>query len=141
MDSYSIKEQIMKIATKFILLLFLGLFVSVSLMAQKPADLAGTWVGPATVESEGDPNELTLVLELEEGKLKGHMTGQYGTLNEAPLSDIEFIESVFKFSVKVVGPGGEELTVVFEMNVDGDSMKGKLEIPDMGLAGAWEASR
>lgn len=129
----------MKIATKIILLLFLGLSVSVNLMAQKPADLVGTWIGLSTVESEAEPNELTLVLKLEEGELNGHMTGQYGVLNAATLSDIKLSEGVFKFSVKAVGPGGEEIAIVFEMKVDGDSMKGKLEVPDMGLAGTWEA--
>jgi hypothetical protein len=27
------------------------------------------------------------------------------------------------------------------MKVEGDSMKGKLDIPDMGLAGTWEAEK
>jgi hypothetical protein len=131
----------MKIATKIILLLFLGLYLSVNLMAQKPADLVGTWIGLSTIESEPEPNELTLVLKLEEGELNGHMTGQYGVLNAAPLSEIKLSEGVFKFSVKAIGPGGGELAVVFEMKVEGDSMKGKLDIPDMGISGTWEASR
>jgi hypothetical protein len=140
-DLYSKKELLMKIATKIILVLFLGLFVSVNLMAQKPADLAGTWIGPATAESEAEPNELTLILMLEEGKLGGHMTGQYGVLNEAALYDITLSDGIFKFSVKAYGPSGEELPVSFEMKVDGDSMKGTLDIPDMGISGTWEATK
>jgi hypothetical protein len=131
----------MKIAAKMIFVLILGLCVSVNLMAQKPADLVGTWIGPATAESEAEPNELTLILALEEGKLSGTMSGQYGVLNEASLYDISLSEGVFKFSVKAIGPSGEELAINFEMKIDGDSMKGTLEIPDMGIGGAWEATK
>ena len=131
----------MKIVIKTILLLMVGLIVSFSLLAQKPADLVGTWEGPATLESEAEPNELTLVLVLEEGELKGHMTGQYGTLNEAALLEIELGDGIFKFTVNALGPDGGELAIDFEMKVEGNSMKGSLDIPDMGLAGTWEADK
>ena len=92
---------------------------------------------------EVDPNELTLVMELAEGKLKGHITGQYGTLTESPLTDIALEGSVFSFQVMAAGPGGGELAVTFKMEVDikNGSMKGTLEIPDMGMTGTWEASK
>jgi hypothetical protein len=131
----------MKIVIKSVLLMIVGLIVAFNLFAQKPADLVGTWIGPATLETEGDPNELTLVLKLEEGKLNGHLSGQYGTLNEAALMDIELSEGVFKFAVNAIGPNSGELRVVFEMKVEGDSMKGRLEIPDMGVSGTWEAEK
>ena len=62
-----------------------------------------------------------------------------GTLNEAALTDVELSEDVFKFTVSAIGPNGEELAVVFELKIEGNSMKGRLDIPDMGMAGAWEA--
>ena len=40
-----------------------------------------------------------------------------------------------------VGPGGQEMTLIFKMNVDGDSMEGTLEIADMGMNGTWEATK
>ena len=133
----------MNINTRFAFILVLALCVCGHLAAQKPADMKGTWVGEATLDSEAEPNELTLVMEQAEGKLKGHMTGQYGTLNESPLSDINLEGSVFSFSVNAMGPSGEELAVTFKMEVDikKGSMKGTLEIPDMGLTGTWEASK
>jgi len=131
----------MKIAFKVILLLMVGLILSFNLFGQKPEDLAGTWIGPATLESEGDPNELTLVLELVDGELKGHMTGQYGTLNQAVLLDIELGDGVFKFKVFAIGPGGGEIALDFEMKVEGKTMKGTLNIPDMGVGGTWEADK
>jgi len=113
--------------------------VGICLTAQKPADLVGTWVGEATIPDMG-PNELTLVLDLKDGKLAGHMTGQYGTLNEAPLSEITLEKDVFSFSAMAEGANGE-VAVKFKMKISGDSMQGDLEIPDMGMAGSWVATK
>lgn len=131
----------MKIKTRLAFILVLGLFMSLNLLAQKPADLVGTWAGSATLEGMGDPNELTLVLKLEEGKLAGHMSDQFETMVESPISEVELGEGVFKFSTFAMGPGGENLTLIFKMKVDGDSMSGILEVPDMGINGEWEATK
>lgn len=130
----------MKIKTRLALFLVLGLCVSVSLIAQKPADLVGTWIGMGTLEGMGD-NELTLVLEMKEGKLSGHMTDQYESMSEAPIREIKLEEGVFSFSVVAMGQGGQEFPCTFKMKVDGDSMKGELNIPAMGMSGTWEATR
>lgn len=131
----------MKITTRLGFILALGLLATLSLAAQKPADLKGTWIGPATLEGMDDSNDFTLVLELKEGKLAGHMTDQYGTMNESSIDEIKLEEGVFSFSVKGMGPGGQEITLILKMNVEGDSMKGTLEIADMGMNGAWEATK
>lgn len=130
----------MKINTRLALFLALGLCVSISLIAQKPADLVGTWIGIGTLEGMGD-NELTLVLELKEGKLAGHMTDQFESLSESPISEIKLEEGVFSFSVFAMGPEGQEFSCAFKMKVDGDSMEGELDIPAMGMSGTWEATR
>jgi len=117
-------------------LLFL---VGICLMAQKPADLVGTWVGDANLDGM-DPNELTLVLTLKDGKLAGQMTGQYGTLNEAPMSEVTLEKDIFSFSVMAEGPQGE-VAIKFKMKVSGGSMEGELDIPDMGMTGTWEANK
>ena len=131
----------MKIGTRFALILALGLCASVNLLAQKPSELVGTWVGDATLEGMGEPNEFTLVLELKEGELSGHLTDQYGSMSEAPISEIKLEDGVFSFSVVAIGPSGQELKLILKMNVDGDSMKGTLEVPDMGMSGTWEAAK
>jgi hypothetical protein len=131
----------MKMRTKLALVGVLGLFLSLSLTAQKPADLVGTWVGLATLEGMGDPNELTLVLDLKDGELVGHMSDQYETMIEAPISEIKLGEGEFNFSVVAMGPGGQDLTLIFKMKMDVDSMKGTLEVPDMSLNGKWEATK
>jgi hypothetical protein len=131
----------MHFKTKPVLVLMLGICAAITLTAQKPADLVGTWAGMATLEGMDEPNELTLVMELEDGKLKGHMTDQYGTMSEAPLSEIKLEEGVFSFSLFATGPDGQELEMLLKMNIDGDSMEGKLEVPDWGMNGTWEATK
>ncbi len=126
--------------TKWILVLALMVLTTFSLSAQKPADLVGTWEGEGTLEGEVDPNVLTLVLKLEEGELSGHMSDQFGSLIETPIEDVHLEEGTFSFSV-YVDMGGEQFLMTLTMKVDGDSMEGKLEIPDMGMVGAWEATK
>lgn len=131
----------MKVTTRFSLILALGLFVALPLAAQKPADMVGTWVGPATLEGMSSSNDFTLILEMQDGKLKGQISDQYGSLNDAPIEEITLEGKMFGFSVKAVGPQGQEAKMVLKMEIDGDSMKGTLEIPDMGMNGAWEATK
>jgi hypothetical protein len=131
----------MKLKTRLVLILVMGVCLAVNLMAQKPADMVGTWVGPATLEGMAESDEFTLVLELKEGKLAGHLTDQFGTVSETPIDKIKLGEGEFSFSVVGMSPGGQEITMVLKMKVDGDSMKGTLEIPDMGMNGAWEAAK
>lgn len=112
-----------------------------SLYAQKPADLVGTWSGQATLVGVEQPNELTLILELKEGKLAGTMSDQYGTINQFPISDVILEKGVLKFSSPVAGPGGQQTTIKYRMDVSGNTMKGDIEIPEMGMTGAWEAAK
>lgn len=131
----------MKKSSRMLLVLAVGLFVALSLFAQKPADMVGTWIGAATLEGMGDPNELTLVLELKDGKLVGHMSDQFETMTESPISDVDLGDGTFEFSTYAIGPGGGNLTLIFKMKIDGDSMSGVLEVPDMGVNGEWEAAK
>jgi len=126
--------------TKWTLVLALMVLTSFILSAQKPADMVGTWEGEGTLEGESDPNVLTLVLKLEEGELVGHMSDQYETMAEAPIEEVNFEEGTFGFAV-YADMGGNPMLIKFIMKVDGDSMEGKLEIPVMGAAGTWEATK
>lgn len=130
----------MKINVQLTLLFAMVMIATISLSAQKPEDLVGTWVGTATLEGEPEPNELNLVLELQDGKLVGNMTDQYGSMNETPAEEISLEEGVLRFSIQVEVPSGT-FKVEFKMTVSGDSMEGELTIPDMGLTGKWEATR
>ena len=130
----------MKRSLKLTSLAVLMMFAGLSILAQKPADMVGTWTGLATLEGEAEPNELTLVLKLEDGKLTGHMTDQYGAFNENPIEEVILEDGFFNFTIKAEAPQGT-LTIKFAMTVEGDSMDGTLEIEEMGAAGTWEATK
>jgi hypothetical protein len=116
------------------------LWMSVILAAQQPADLVGTWSGEATLAGEDEPNTLTLVLEMKDGKLAGHMTDQFGVV-DAAAKDIVLEQGAFNFTVPVVFPQGGQGNIVFKMKVEGDLMKGVLEIPEMNAKGTWQATK
>jgi len=131
----------MRLAKKAAAAATMILWVSMILAAQQPpADLAGTWSGEATLEGMDEPNTLTLVLGLKEGKLAGHMTDQYGAI-DGDIKDVVFEQGAFNFSVPLTPPQGGQGTVIFKMKVNGDAMNGGIEIPEMGAKGAWAASK
>ena len=126
--------------TKWTLVIALLVLTSFSLSAQEPADMVGTWEGEGTLEGEPDANVLTLVLKLEDGELSGHMTDQLGSMVEAPIDEVNLEDGTFSFTV-YAGIGSGQFLSKLSMKVDGDSMEGKLEIPDMSMTGAWEATK
>lgn len=126
--------------TKWTLVLALMVLTTFSLSAQKPADLVGTWEGEGTLEGIPNSNVLTLVLKLEDGELVGHMTDQYGSMAEAPIDEVRLGEGSFSFTVGV-DMGSGQVLMTLSMKVEGDSMEGKIEIPDEGMAGTWEATK
>lgn len=130
----------MKRSLKLTSLAVLMVFAGLSIMAQKPADMVGSWTGLATLEGESEPNELTLVLKLEDGKLTGHISDQYGAFNENPIEEVALEKDSFNFTVKAEAPQGT-MTIKFTMTVEGESMEGTLEIEEMGAAGTWEATK
>ena len=130
----------MKTFTRLVAMVGLVLLGTGSLSAQKPAAMVGTWVGPGTLQGEDGVNELTLVLELKEKKLAGHMSDQFGTMNQAPLSEIILEKGLFNFTASTTGPNGAALAIKFKMTVAGEKMTGTIEIPDMSMSGTWEAT-
>ena len=130
----------MRSAKKIIVTLAAVALLGLAANAQKPADLVGTWSGQATLEELEAPNVLTLVLELKEGKLEGGMVDEYGTINDK-IRDIVLEKDAFNFTVSVVGPSGEQATIVFKMKIADKAMKGTIELPEMGMKGTWESSK
>ncbi len=130
----------MKPERKIIMVLATLAFVGLAAHAQDPADLAGTWVGQATLEGVDNPNTLTLVLELKEGKIEGGMVDEYGTINDK-ISDIVLENDEFTFKVPVTVPDGAQATILFKMKISDKTMKGTFEIPEYGMNGAWESTK
>jgi hypothetical protein len=130
----------MRIAKKGMAITAVALWMGLVLAAQQPADLVGTWSGDATLEGLDEPNTLTLVLEMKEGKLAGRMTDQYEAI-DSDISDIVLEQDVFSFSVTVLYGPGNQGTAKFKMKVLENIMKGELEIPEMSAKGAWQATK
>jgi len=116
------------------------LWASMILAAQQPEDLAGTWSGEATLEGMDEPNTLTLVLEVKEGKLAGHMTDQFGAI-DGDIKDVVLEQGTFNFSVPLNLPSGGQGSINFKMKVNVDAMKGEIEIPEMSAKGTWGATK
>ena len=127
-------ERIVIAATAAVLL------AGLALSAQQPSGLAGTWSGEATLEGQDGPNTLTLVLEMKEGKIAGHMTDQYGAI-DADIKDAVLEKDAFNFTVPVYLPDGGQGVINFRMKVSGDAMKGEIEVPEMAVKGTWEAAK
>lgn len=130
----------MKLAKKAMAIATMGLWMGLVLAAQQPSDLVGIWSGDATLEGMDEPNTLTLVLELKEGKLAGHMTDQYEAI-DSDITDIVVEQGTFSFSVTVLYGQGNQGTAKFKMKVLENTMKGELEIPEMSAKGAWQATK
>lgn len=129
----------MNLARKTMVIAAIVLWVGFLAAAQQPADLAGTWSGEATLESLDQPNILTLILELKEGKLAGHMTDQFGAV-DGDIKDIVLEQGAFNFSAPV-DFDGQQGNILFKMKLSGDSMKGEIEIPEMSSKGTWQATK
>jgi hypothetical protein len=130
----------MRIAKKAMAIAATVLWMGMILAAQQPSGMVGTWSGEATLEGMDEPNTLTLVLELKDGKLAGHMTDQFGAV-DADAKDIVLEQGAFNFTMPVVLPQGGQGSILFKMKVDVDTMKGEIEIPEMSAKGAWQATK
>ena len=130
----------MKLAKNGTMFAALAILASLFLAAQQPADLVGTWSGDATLEGMDEPNTLTLVLEMKEGKLAGHMSDQFGAI-DADIKNVVFEKDAFHFTVPVVLPQGAEGVITFKMKLLENLMKGEIEIPEMSAKGAWQATK
>ncbi len=130
----------MKLARKTMVVAAVALWMVMILSAQQPADLVGTWSGDATLEGMDEPNTLTLVLQMKEGKLAGHMTDQYGAI-DGDISNIVVEPGTFSFSVPVLFGQGNQGTINFKMKVLKNIMKGEIEIPEMSAKGTWQATK
>jgi hypothetical protein len=107
--------------------------------AASAADVIGTWKWQITT-----PNgsmDTALKLAMKDGKLAGIYQNQFG---ETPIKDVSFKDDVLAFSVDREF-GGNKFTIKLRGKVDGDAIKGEIEMP--GFDGGeprkmeWNAKR
>jgi hypothetical protein len=91
------------------------------------ANVSGNW--KLTLETPNGPASPSLVLKQEGEKLTGTYKGRFG---EAPLEGAVKGKDI-KFTVKV-NAQGQEFVIEYSGAVEGDTMKGKVKLGDMGEA-------
>ena len=102
------------------------LFILVGAVAiAQSTNVTGTW--KLTVETANGTGNPTLTLKQEGEELSGTYKGRFG---EAPLKGTVKGKDI-NFSLKVSGQG-QELQIEYSGTVDGDTMKGKVKLGELG---------
>jgi len=108
--------------------------------AAQAGDPTGAWKWKITVPT-GDTIDVSLKLELKDGKLTGTYSNQFG---DAPIKDASFVDEAVTFSVDRE-IGGSKFTIKYHGKLEGDALKGSVELPDLGGGGPskvdWNATR
>lgn len=108
--------------------------------AAPAADPSGNWQWSITTPN-GDTFAVSLKLEFKNGQLTGVYTGRLG---EVPIGDASFKDGAIAFSV-VREFEGNKLVIKYQGRLDGDALKGTIEIPGFGGDDPrkmdWTASR
>jgi hypothetical protein len=108
--------------------------------AAPAADPSGYWKWSFTTPN-GDTFAVALKLEFKNGQLTGVYTGRLG---EAPISDASFKDGAIAFSV-VRELDGNKFVIKYQGRLEGDALKGSIELPGFGDGGPtkidWNASR
>jgi hypothetical protein len=108
--------------------------------AVQAGDPAGAWNWSITTPN-GDTIDVSLKLELKDGKLTGTYSNRFG---DAPIKDASFKDDVVAFSVDRQFDGNT-FTIKYGGRLDGDTIKGSIELPGFGGGGPvtmdWNAIR
>jgi hypothetical protein len=91
-------------------------------------DLTGTWKGTTVVPDQGE-DELTLVIEKEDGEYTGTISDSLGMMTDTECEDVEFKEGTLTFNFTIY-QGYDSFTVWINLDVEGDKMTGYWETGD-----------
>ncbi len=116
----------MKKSTSTFALIIFTLFCGISFC--QDIDINGTWVGETEVPDQGT-DEITLVLEKEEGEYIGTISDSLGMLDETECEDIEFKDSNLSFNFSIYD-GYSTMKVYITLTVEGDTQTGYWETED-----------
>jgi hypothetical protein len=125
---------------KMLRLLALAALVLAGAPSAHAGDPSGAWKWTITAPT-GDVIDVSLKLELKDGKMTGTYSNRFG---DAPIKDASFEDDVVAFSVDR-RLDGDTFTVKYSGKLDGDTIKGSIDLPGFG-GGApvkmdWNASR
>jgi hypothetical protein len=108
--------------------------------AAQAGDPTGAWKWTLNAPT-GDKVEVSLKLELKDGKLTGAYSNRFG---DAPITEASFKDDVVAFSVDRE-IDGNKFTVKYSGKLEGDTIKGTVELPGFGGGDPskmdWNATR
>jgi hypothetical protein len=100
-------------------------FLTVAAFAGDPT---GTWNWTAPGRNGGAGRPAKATLTLKDGALTGAVSGRQG---ETPIADATFKDDMIAFSVTREF-NGNSITTKYTGKLDGDTIKGSMELPAMG---------
>jgi len=125
---------------KSLRLLSAASFAFLTASAALAGDPSGSWKWKVTTPN-GDAIDISLKLELKDGKLAGTYSSRFG---DAPITEASFKDDAIAFSVEREFDGNK-FTIKYQGKLDGDSIKGSLELPGFGDGDPtkmdWNATR
>jgi hypothetical protein len=100
-------------------------FLTVAAFAGDPT---GSWSWSTPGRNGGPPRTAKLTLALKDGALTGSMAGRGG---EVAIGDASFKDDAIAFSITREF-NGNSMTTKYTGKLDGDTIKGSIELPAMG---------
>jgi hypothetical protein len=123
----------------FLALMTVALIFSASPVLSQSLDLSGTWVGETVVSSDGDKDQVTLVLTKEGESYSGNVTDSMGMANESPLEKVEFKDNTLTAEF-VIFNGEEYVRISMTLEVKGERLVGEWQSDD-GETGPLDLER
>jgi hypothetical protein len=113
-----------KITSISILILLLTL--ASGLMSGQSIDLSGTWIGETVIPDAIDPDEITMILAIENGEYSGKVSDSMGMFDDTECEDIEFIDNKLTFNIEA-NTGDGYMRIYVTLIVEGDTLSGHWE--------------
>jgi hypothetical protein len=98
-------------------------------MSGQSIDLSGTWVGETVIPDAIDPDEITLVLAIENGEYSGKVSDSMGMFDDTECEDIEFMDNKLTFNIEANSDDGY-MRIYVTLIVEGDTLSGHWENED-----------
>lgn len=117
-----------RMAPIFASLVFI-LALGVGTVHSEEADLSGKWVGTTEIPDAPETDEVTLILEKENGQYSGTVSDSLGMVTDAVIEEVEFKDNTLTFNFTTFD-GYEYLKVYITLKVEGDTMTGYWETDD-----------
>jgi hypothetical protein len=119
---------IMRKRASILTMVIFALALISSLVYSYQADISGTWIGETEIPEQGT-DEMTLVIEKEDGDYTATISDSFGMLMDTECEDLEYTTDTLSFNIAIFN-GSSDMIVYITLKVEGDSMTGHWETED-----------